>query len=285
VANDSTLLETMKNHFANSSKDLHCRAGDIEIVAKLGAFDPASNFCGVLCLYDVSAIVALQNDRARWMSFVTHDLRAPLARILYLLDTGGANAEQLRAQATRALTLSDDFTVLALLDGQFHEHITGVEWRQLVESAVQNASDGAAAPEAQIELSWLNDTLENPSSTTAHDDIVLRVAVRAIERVLQNLLLNASEHGDCSKPIRVQCSYSEYGAEIRIENGIVHEISPQVEAPEKIGIGTLSAQKKAAGRGLGLTFCRRVLEAHGSELLVTATPTSYAASFSLPLTT
>jgi two-component system sensor histidine kinase/response regulator len=107
-------------------------------------------------------------------------------------------------------------------------------------------------------LSWA----DTPATTRGDVDL--------LRRTLENLIENAIRHAPRNSEVRVSCSRQENAVELRVADagsGIppdmrekVFERFVQVDGAER----TVSR----AGRGLGLTFCKLAVEAHGGKIWV-----------------
>jgi len=102
---------------------------------------------------------------------------------------------------------------------------------------------------------------EGPAGLTVSADPVL------LEQVLWNLFLNASEAMKAGGEILVR--YREEGAsiELSVEDGGVG-IPPEVV--EKLFRPFMTT--KMSGTGLGLSLCRKIIEAHGGTIGIASTP-------------
>ena len=94
-----------------------------------------------------------------------------------------------------------------------------------------------------------------------------------IGQVLRNLLSNAAKYSPPGAPIALRAR--RVGERVRVE---VEDRGPGIASDdlarvfEKFGRGGEAAGGSAAGLGLGLYLSRRIVRAHGGDLLVESTP-------------
>jgi len=91
-----------------------------------------------------------------------------------------------------------------------------------------------------------------------------------ISRVLGNLLWNAFEHGTPDSELEVGYERSENEAIIWVANEgpVVPEEQREAIFEAYVSAGSDSGRRKVSGTGLGLTFCKLAIEAHGGTIRV-----------------
>lgn len=214
-------------------------------------------------------LMRLQLQKERLTAFVVHDLKNPvnsldlhaqlLLRNRELDERARESAQRIRDEARSLLRL-----VLNLLD-------------------ISKSEEGRLAPQRrEVDLEVLLAEIVEAHNVKAQDaGVVLRhvVEVRSIaadvdllRRVLENLVDNALRHAPEQSEVLVSVAPSEGAVEIRIADagaGIPPELREkiferfvQVENSERVVTRT--------GRGLGLTFCKLAIEAHGGSIWVEA---------------
>ncbi len=276
------------------------KVGDRDLALQLSQINGNNIAAGaVVSVNDVTAINELQRTRERWTAFVTHDLRAPLSRILHLasqIKDPPSSAASIATQAQSALTLADDFSSLNLLGGEYCELLNEVEWRLLVENCVKSTMRSVSQTNQidhtpRITLTWHATTQTAASKPIdsnleqAVDTYEIWLVPRAIIRMLSNLLINAIQHGHPTLPITVESGVVNNAVVTTIRNtkcvdiDVIDSMSMSFDqaSTTNIGVGGIG------GVGIGLEFCRRVLEAHNSALLIQDTYDIFEARFSLHL--
>ncbi|HEY7682447.1 MAG TPA: hybrid sensor histidine kinase/response regulator [Gemmatimonadales bacterium] len=198
---------------------------------------------------------------------LVHDVRSPLGAFsayLHLLsmDAARANAEemlpmiiQLKTLARRMSDMVDTVLDVSRIEsGRMPIEAREIEFQTLVEGAL-----GALGPVAVERVQ------------VAAPAAPLRVSVdrEVIERVLINLIGNALKFSEDSVPVVVLLEEEAQG--IRVA---VRDTGPGIPADQLDIIFEKFRQARSLGRnhgtGLGLTFCRMAVEAHGGEIGVTS---------------
>jgi two-component system sensor histidine kinase/response regulator len=212
-------------------------------------------------------LMRLQLQKERLTEFVVHDLKNPVnsmdlhAQLLLRRPELGmparASVQRIRDEARSLLRL-----VLNLLD-------------------ISKSEEGQLAPRhTDVDLDALVTEIVEAHEVKARDaEVVLRgvVEVRSIpadvdllRRVIENLLDNAIRHAPERSEVRITATKQLGAVEIRVADagpGIspemrekVFERFVQLEGGERVGTRT--------GRGLGLTFSKLAIEAHGGRIWV-----------------
>jgi two-component system, sensor histidine kinase and response regulator len=198
---------------------------------------------------------------------VIHDLRNPLANILLgtqilqmreLDDRARAKVEQIEYAGHRLETMIDSLLITAKLEsGKLALQPEPVELAMLIQSV--QAEFQLIAQQQQVELVAIG-VPELSHLRVAGDALLLR-------RVLDNLLSNALKF---SPPqTTVQLRLLSQGDRVQLQvvdqgSGIAPELRTQIFA--KFEVGQHLPQVKQMG--LGLAFCKLVVEAHGGMITV-----------------
>jgi two-component system sensor histidine kinase/response regulator len=213
------------------------------------------------------ALMRLQMQKERLTAFVVHDLKNPVnsldlhAQLLLrdkdLSSRSRGSVQHIRDEARSLLRL-----VLNLLDiskseeGQLAPRRVEVDLEALAADLVESLEVRAA--QARVTLAR-----ELGVKTLSADADLLR-------RVLENLLDNAFRHAPEGSTIRLSARAGQDGTEIRIADegsGISAELRDRVfERFVQLDLGDTVATR--TGRGLGLTFCKLAIEAHGGSIWV-----------------
>ncbi len=226
----------------------------------------------LLTVRDITAAKAAERLRQDLASMIVHDLRSPLTSIITSIDmilrgvVGGVNDKQREilticfASAQNLLNLiSMLLDISRLEDGAMPVELSNVEVVPLVQRAMETVS--LIAQEKRITI----ETMCEPATPLVCADADLVV------RVLQNLLDNAVKY---SPPdARVLLSVGPQGpSQVRFsvkDNGIGIKASDLETIFAKFGqVGN----QRHKGSGLGLTFCKLVVETHGGRIWVESTP-------------
>lgn len=227
-------------------------------VARTPFYDATGEQRGwIIRLTDITPIRASARTREETLQWLSHDMRAPQASILALIDgpTERKPAEiirRIRGHAERTLRMADNFVHLA--------RVSELAYRPAPMSL------GDALTEA-IEAVWATgrdrhvrilreDTDEDPAEMLGEAD--------AIDRALVNLLDNAVRHSPPDSVVR--CRIDRIGDRLRCQ---IADAGPGLP-PEQRGslfrrFGT-GASPDRRSAGLGLAYVRAVAERHGGTV-------------------
>jgi two-component system, NtrC family, sensor histidine kinase KinB len=219
-------------------------------------------------LHDISERNALDDLRNDLMAMVYHDLRSPLANIISSLDMLGGmiNAEENEAVQS-ILTIASNSTtrverlVNSLLDinrlesGQKIINQRSIALSTLLSKAIDEVKPLANNRDQQIKTRIPEDL----SPVWVDEDMVLRVLI--------NLLENASKFAPAQGKIKVTArSKKEW---IQVE---VYDDGPGIPAVYHKRIfdkfAQLRGKDKPGGLGIGLAFCKIIVEGHGGNIWV-----------------
>ena len=205
---------------------------------------------------------------------LVHDLKNPLAAVLGNLELMERKVDEpvLRlVRRSKAAAWRMHQMILNLLDiGQLEEgrlvlHPEAVDAATLALKASQEMEGGATQRGVRIEV--------EASEATA----VLRGDGAVLRRVMDNLLSNAIEHSPQGGVVRLAVSLCDEGIEIAVSDqgpGVPPEFRERIF--EKFQRIENRNSVPGANRGLGLTFCRLAVEAHGGLVWVDDEPSGGA---------
>lgn len=216
-------------------------------------------------------LMRLQLQSERLMSFVVHDLKNPvntiglaaqgLLRDPSLSDRARRSAENIRGASHHLLRL-----ILNLLDlnkgdeGQLQLHPTEVDLRALTEAVLAEVQLRAQADEIRL-LSAID---LDPPTVRADPDL--------LRRVLENLVDNALRYAPEGSAVTIQAARVGAAVEIRVIDegpGVAPDLREKIfERYAQLEAGREAASR--SGRGLGLSFCRLAVEAHGGRIWLAA---------------
>lgn len=228
----------------------------------------------------------LQEARSRFLAWISHDLRTPLAGIHALaesVETGSAPVGEalplMRDRASAMAGMLDDLFELSRLEtGTLPLHREPVELLDLVSDAVSDVAPLAAARGLRIV----------PDGIDGH---LLYADARELTRAVSNLLGNAVKHAPAGSQIVVAAgrrddehlviSVLDHGSGVAEEDlGRIFEVGWRADDARG---GT--AEREAAapqGAGLGLAIVRGIVEAHGGSVLARQVPDGFRLEMVLP---
>lgn len=212
-------------------------------------------------------LMRLQLQKERLTAFVVHDLKNPvnsldlhaqlLLRNKELGSRARESAQRIRDEARSLLRL-----VLNLLDiskseeGQLAPRRGEVGLEALVAELVE-----AHAAQAEAAGVTLRRAVE-VRSITADVDL--------LRRVIENLLDNALRHAPEESEVLITAARGEGAVEIRVADagaGIPPELRDKI-FERFVQVENSERMVTRSGRGLGLTFCKLAIEAHGGSIWV-----------------
>ena len=201
---------------------------------------------------------------------LVHDLKNPLAAVLGNLELMERKADESilhLVRRSKAAAWRMHQMILNLLDiGQLEEgklvlRPETIDADSLARKACIEMEGGAAQRGVRLEVA--------PGS----DKASLRGDSTVLRRVMDNLLANAIEHSPKGGAVSVAVTLCDEGVEIAVADqgpGVPPEFRERIF--EKFQ--RLESRKSVPGanRGLGLTFCRLAVEAHGGTIWVDDAP-------------
>ncbi len=213
-------------------------------------------------------------DRLRGdlLDLVLHDLRSPLATTIlgaetierYLGQNDIARAQRSLAMTSAALRrlsrLVDSLLDAGRLDaGQSLLHWTEVAPAELLAAAAEEVQLAMAAHNLDLQLELPPDL----PAIVADGDMVFRAVI--------NLLDNAIKFSPPRGQIWLKAAAQDYGLLVTVADqgpGIPRELQPRI-FDKFIGLHLPQAPR---GYGLGLSFCKLAIEAHGGWVAVDSSP-------------
>ncbi|MDR3392793.1 MAG: CHASE2 and HATPase_c domain-containing protein [Sulfuriferula sp.] len=213
-----------------------------------------------------AALKQAQQNRDDLMQFISHDIRAPLASILALLQHPGDTnpGEQIKRYATGALDLADDFFRLIRAESLDPKRFTECD---LVSMLEETADDTWALAQAK--------RITVTREFSGIDEAWIQAARTQFQRACFNLLTNAVKYSPPDTGIILRLMQDDDSWIIQVEDhgyGIAAEALPRLftryqrlRTPE---------QPETEGVGLGLIISKTVIERHHGEITVTSAPGS-----------
>ena len=204
----------------------------------------------------------LQKKRNDTLSFISHDLRTPLATALMLLrsDEFMQQKNKIIDTLARANQLTESFLQLSKAEVILPTQFKTLELNGLLQEVTDNLYEIARAKKIQIHLQV------EEAPCWVHGDFAL------LQRVFENLLQNAIKFSDENTSVAVNIRQKNTWAKIQITDdgiGIAQEKIPHLF--QKFTQLEESMQM-AKGSGLGLYFVWLTLEKHGGSVSVESVP-------------
>jgi len=229
-------------------------------------------------------LMRLQLQKERLSSFVVHDLKNPvnsidlLAQLLQRDKRIPADARE-TADAVRVEVASLMRLILNLLDinkseeGQLVPVVAAVNLPELTSKVVEAIGVRARAREVQL-VRELGDVVQ----VAADPDL--------LTRVLENLVDNALRYAPKGSLVTMAARRLPDEVELRVADqgkGVPAGLRESV-FDRFVQLGCADSAAQRLSRGLGLTFCRHAVEAHGGRIFVEDAAPGAAFCIRLPLT-
>jgi signal transduction histidine kinase len=186
---------------------------------------------------------------------VSHELRSPMTRIkvaLEFLQEGHKKNDVLSDLAEIEAKISEIIETERLKDGFGKLNIKEASIGEIIE-LVANEFNGRF-PEIKI--------------TPYSEKIILKIDVERIKTIIRNVLENAIKFSKLeSKPIEVSFTKAKNTVNVNISDdgtGVPNEDIPYLFEP--FYRVDRSRSKQSGGYGLGLSLCKKIMEAHGGEI-------------------
>jgi signal transduction histidine kinase/CHASE3 domain sensor protein len=234
-------------------------------------FDAAGRVAFAICVFsDITERRELEKLRDNLIHMLVHDLRSPLTAIRAYLDLAKMDPDKLDPdvrdsidEASSAAThmtemVSDLIDVSRLEAGAMPLARSAVDLGALTAEAM--SSVGAAAQRVAVRF----DPPARP--------VIAFCDRGVIRRVIANLLANAIKFTPASGTIRVRID-GEHGVVRVVVSDTGPGIAPEHHAKifEKFGQVDVARQGAKRSSGLGLTYCKLAVEAHGGRIGVAST--------------
>ena len=222
---------------------------------------------------DISALRRAEEAREEALQLLTHDMRAPQATILALLDQhrsaksglDPALAERLRHLATRTIALADGYLQLARADAGGYS-MAEVDLAAIVTEAVDELWPQSKAKG----ITLAGEGLDDEALLMGDYQLLLRAAV--------NLIGNAVKFAPKGSAVVIRVSNLGTQWELAVTDS-GPGLAPALQARL---FGRFKAGAEADGVGLGLAFVRAVAQGHGGTVTCESVP-GEGATFRLKL--
>jgi len=207
-------------------------------------------------------------DQQQWFTAdAAHELRTPLTR-LRLATSAALSESKPPEEMRRALQTADraatsmtrlvqDLLTLAKADtGQLPLRLEPVDLRVVVAEALENVA------------------VDRPIDTAFSDrPLMVQADAEHLQRVITNLVGNASRHTPESGSIRVEAVRSHNYAVVTVRDtgeGIPQEHLPHIF--DRFYRADSARARHDGGSGLGLAICKNLVEAHGGRIEIESSP-------------
>lgn len=208
----------------------------------------------------------LERSRRELVSWVSHDLRTPLADIRAMveaIDDGVVHDpatvrryhHQMGEDIARLARLVDDLFELSRIDADaLHLTLERVSLRDLVSDAVEGVGGIADAKDVQIDA----------AGNGADPDVA--ASAKELTRVLHNLLDNAIRHTPYGGSVIVEIARTDTDALVSVRDQCGGIPEDDIDRVFDLAYSGDAARTPGGGTGLGLAIARGFVEAHRGAL-------------------
>lgn len=201
--------------------------------------------------------------RSSVLSALSHDLRTPLTGLVGMIDALALNADPINASMRNAMTaisnqaqamcnLVDKLLDMARLHaGKIHLQKDWRLYEDVIGSAIKLLKPSLSEHSIKV-------TLTPTLPLVEFDDVLL-------ERVICNLIENASKYSQKGQPIEIQGFVDGNAACIEVrDHGSGFSTDKTEELFQMFSRG--NSESTIPGVGLGLAICRAIIDAHGGTI-------------------
>jgi len=196
----------------------------------------------------------LQNDRKEVLAFISHDLRAPLASAMMLLNEHQQLKSKLHAPLSQALHLAEDFLQASRAEMSNSADFKELDLAGVTHQAVDDAYESALKKNIQLEreivdgLVWVNGNFG------------------LLQRAILNLVMNAIKFAPAHSVVKVKLSYDKQQTILNvIDQGPGIPIDEQKHLFKRFS-RLKDTNTMPDGAGLGLYFVHTVAQKHGGTV-------------------
>ncbi len=237
----------------------------------------------VAAMADITKLKEAEALRQEFVHMISHDLRSPISGIVGCLDLlsdpaiGAVNDLQ-KSFLDMALTschnlnslIGDMLDVYKLEAGQMEMRLREIDLHQMAENAIQPMR--AQAMERSLRI-----------VNAVPEALMIKADPTRLARVFSNLITNALKFTD-EGSITVEAHAEADEVEVKvIDTGIGIPAGEEQSIFDKFYQAQNRKLGKMTGTGLGLTFCKQVVEAHSGQIRAANNPQRGSTfSFTLP---
>lgn len=200
----------------------------------------------------------LQEHRKETLSFISHDIRAPLARALLLLQEHQHDKFRLESSIAQAFNLAEEFLQISRAEMVDCSTFKELDFAGLVHQAIDDAYEHALKKEIVLDRKIIDGV------------IWISGSFGLLHRAVLNLLLNAIKFAPENSRVEIQLSYENENAMLIVGNagkGIAKKDQPHL-FKRFSRIETFEKNHIKEGVGLGLYFVHTVATQHAGIIEV-----------------
>jgi signal transduction histidine kinase len=200
----------------------------------------------------------LNEKRKETLAFISHDLRAPLASAIAVIDKHDTVRSLLHKPLSQALGLAEDFLHASRAEMIDVNSFDEIDFVGLVHQAIDDAYNQAT----QKQINLIRDVTE--------DVVWVEGNFGLLHRAILNLILNAVKYSSEKTEVIIKVILDESKSNIVFS---VTDQGPGISSKDQVNLfkrfSSIKAKEStASGTGLGLYFVNIVGEKHGGVIKV-----------------
>jgi signal transduction histidine kinase len=192
----------------------------------------------------------LQNDRKELLAFISHDLRAPIANAMMVLEETHQQEHRLHASLSQALHLAEDFLQASRAEMIDSANFKELDFASLTHQAVDDAYEAALKKNITLERDIVD------GAVWLHGNFGL------LQRAVLNLILNAVKFSPADSTVKIRLYFANQQAIMSVINSGAGIPIDQQQFLFKRFSRISSNESGTEGTGLGLYFVATVAEKH-----------------------
>lgn len=206
----------------------------------------------------VQRLAAVKNERIRFMEFVSHDIRVPVASAAEQVKQVLGKDHPVHVQLTQALSWTEDFLQSSKAELADPEKFTELELMSLLAQAMDDVHPLLGVKELKLH------------TDIQEDFIWIRGDFQLLLRVIHNLMSNAIKFSPHHGQIDLEVHTAHQQVTIAIRNQSQHGIADVNRVFDAFVQSSSEAstayRTEPTGIGLGLYFVKTVMDKHGGQV-------------------
>jgi CHASE2 domain-containing sensor protein len=200
----------------------------------------------------------LHGERRDTLSFISHDLRAPIGAAIMLLNEENSNKHSIRIakMLNRALEMADNFLQSSRAEMTDVAKFLDLDLVNLVQQAVDDVYAAAHARKIKLEIN------------TIEDSLWLKGDFGLLQRAVSNLLLNAIKYSPESAIVKIELTQKNNEAILKITDAGLGIAPEKIVKLFKRFSRVEGKHQVPEGTGLGLYFVDVTVNKHLGRVLV-----------------